>query len=162
MERRLRELLPGGGFRGVSPTRSRIMASVRGKKNRSTEQRLRFALVCSSVRGWRLHSADILGRPDFYFAEEELAVFVDGCFWHGCRKCGHLPRTNAAFWAAKIKRNRKRDRATARALTKDGVTVLRFWEHELQENLRGCVERIVALLDRRRTVTRESRGHRPL
>jgi G:T-mismatch repair DNA endonuclease (very short patch repair protein) len=81
-------------------------------------------------------------QPDFYFAQNGLAVFVDGCFWHGCERCGHLPSKNAAFWKAKIERNRQRDHEKTRALIAAGIKVLRFWEHELRDDLQSCVDEL--------------------
>jgi len=132
MERILKTKLKGGRFEDVSETRSRIMSSIRGKRNRTTELALRLALVRSHVRGWRLHPSDVLGHPDFYFPTQRTAIFVDGCFWHGCPLCGHLPKTRTRFWEAKITRNRQRDSRTKKILTMSGFTVLRVWEHQLK------------------------------
>jgi DNA mismatch endonuclease (patch repair protein) len=148
MDRALREILPDGGFRDVSPARSRAMGKVRGKGNRTTERRLRSALVSAGIRGWRLHAKDMPGCPDFYFARERLAVFVDGCFWHGCRKCGHVPKTNSVFWKKKLERNRMRDRRQRRMLERQGIVVVRFWEHELRTSLMDCVEKVRAGIER--------------
>ena len=139
MERVLREKLPGGDFRNVTPARSRAMSAVRGKGNASTERRFRLALVRAGIGGWKLHLKEIAGCPDFFFAHPELAVFTDGCFWHGCPKCGHLPSSNSGFWRAKIERNRLRDMEITEKLRVDGIEVLRFWEHELRDDLVGCV-----------------------
>lgn len=68
-------------------------------------------------------------RPDLVFRPQRVAVFVDGCFWHGCPDHATWPKTNAAFWQAKIERNRARDESTDERLRRDGWTVLRFWEH---------------------------------
>jgi DNA mismatch endonuclease (patch repair protein) len=75
----------------------------------------------------------IFGKPDFVFPKARLALFIDGCFWHRCRKPGHsnAPRNNAEFWAAKLTRNVARDRLVTRTLKKEGWGVLRFWEHAL-------------------------------
>ncbi len=70
-------------------------------------------------------------RPDFVFPKLKLAVFVDGCFWHGCPKHATWPKTRAAFWRKKIARNKERDRQVNYALRKRGWTVVRVWEHEL-------------------------------
>jgi len=70
-------------------------------------------------------------RPDFAFPKLHLAVFVDGCFWHGCPKHATWPKTNAAFWRKKIARNRARDRRVNYALRKRGWVVVRVWEHAL-------------------------------
>lgn len=142
MERALRSTLKNGRFENVPLVRSNAMRAVRGKGNKSTEQRFRMALVCAGISGWCLHPEWVDGKPDVYFDSHKLAIFLDGCFWHGCPKCGHIPKTNTAFWAAKIERNKKRDRSKRRRLRRDGFEVLRFWEHELKSNLSVCVEKI--------------------
>jgi len=146
VEKRLKLHLRGGKFQGVTPERSRQMSAIRARNNRSTERRLKAAIAQASIGGWTLHPRDVTGRPDFWFPETRLAILVDGCFWHGCPKCGHYPRTRAAFWKAKISRNRERDRMTSRKLRQSGCRVLRFWEHEIQQNLKKCVERVRALV----------------
>lgn len=142
MEKRLQRFLPGGKFKNVSKKRSLHMGSVRGTGNKSTERRLRFALVRASISGWKLRPRDLRGKPDFVFLRKRVAVFVDGCFWHGCPKCGHYPATNAEFWKVKIQRNRQRDRKTTALLQEYGFTVLRLWEHELKDDISNSVQRI--------------------
>jgi DNA mismatch endonuclease (patch repair protein) len=145
MERFLKSRLKGGKFH-VSPERSRNMAAVRGKGNKTTEVRLQMAMVRAGIRGWSSHRADLPGKPDFYFPSAKLAVFVDGCFWHGCSRCGHIPKANAGYWTAKIEGNRKRHRRVARLLNRSGIATLRFWEHQLRDNLDRCVSRIKSRL----------------
>lgn len=147
MEAALRRHLPGGTFSGVSACRSRQMAAVRGRGNLTTESRMRFALVRSGVTGWKLHRRDLPGTPDFFFPKERLVVFVDGCFWHGCPRCGHFPTQRAAFWTAKIRRNRQRDRDVSRMLRLRGLRVIRFWEHDLARKPVRCVAGIKSVLD---------------
>lgn len=144
MEKILRKRLPGGEFSGVSPRRSQMMSAVRGRGNKTTEMCLRFALVRAGIGGWKIRPNGILGNPDFFFPDGRLIVFVDGCFWHGCRKCGHIPRTNGAFWKAKIERNKLRDRQTTMSLRGDRFKVLRFWEHELTDNIQRCIAKVQA------------------
>jgi len=72
-----------------------------------------------------------LVKPDFVFPKSKLAVFVDGCFWHGCPRHFIRPRGNAAFWRKKIAANKARDRLVNRTLRRQGWKVLRIWEHEL-------------------------------
>lgn len=116
----------------VSPeVRSRVMARVRSQRNRSTEWRLRAYLIRAGIRGWKLNSSDIRGKPDFVFLEERLLLFVDGCHWHGCPKCYRRPSSNTEYWDAKVARNRSRDLKTTAELKKGGWQVLRIWEHEL-------------------------------
>jgi DNA mismatch endonuclease (patch repair protein) len=112
-------------------TRSRVMAQVRSQRNRSTEWRLRGALVRAGVRGWKLNAPDILGKPDFAFEKQRLALFIDGCYWHGCPKCYRRPSSNTEYWDAKVARNRQRDARTTAQLKREGWRVMRIWEHQL-------------------------------
>lgn len=67
---------------------------------------------------------------DLVFFKAKVAVFLDGCFWHGCSEHYTAPAANSAFWAEKVRTNRARDRETDRVLTEAGWQVLRFWEHD--------------------------------
>jgi DNA mismatch endonuclease (patch repair protein) len=147
VEKLLKQTLPDGCFLNVSAMRSRSMAAVKGKNNSSTERILRMALVRSRISGWVTH-ANLPGKPDIYFPKQKLAVFLDGCFWHGCSKCGHVPKTNTLFWATKIKRNRQRDRKNSRLLKGQGVFVIRAWEHSLRkpQHLALLIHRITEVI----------------
>jgi DNA mismatch endonuclease, patch repair protein len=125
--------------------RSQVMAAIRHRGNRSTERRFAALLRCSRVSGWRLHSCDVIGKPDFYFSELRIAIFVDGCFWHGCPKCFQAPQQNASFWAAKISRNRQRDQEVSRALRRLGIKVIRLWEHDLEART-ARIQKVLDLL----------------
>lgn len=142
MEKVLKELLPSGQFQGVSPQRSKLMASIKSNGNKTTELRLRLGLVRAGCRGWKINVKELKGKPDIYFPGSGLIIFTDGCYWHGCERCGHLLRVNSKFWKTKILRNRERDAQITRQLADDGFAVLRFWEHDLAENLDGCINRI--------------------
>lgn len=142
MERSLKSKLPNGAFAYSTPESSKLMGRIRGKGNKTTEQRFRMALVRFGIKGWKLH-AQLKGRPDFYFPRKRLAIFVDGCFWHGCVNCGHIPKVHSEFWTAKMQRNRLRDGEVTSALLGDGIGVLRFWEHELRTHLPDCIASVV-------------------
>ena len=148
MERFLKSKLENGWFSNVSPQRSRTMSAIRGKSNKSTELPLKMALVRARVKGWVLHTATICGKPDFYFGKYRLAIFVDGCFWHGCPRCGHIPKTRSQFWKAKIGRNRERDRRTKKVLAAHGIRLLRVWEHSLRKpsHIGAIVRKVQGLL----------------
>jgi DNA mismatch endonuclease (patch repair protein) len=97
------------------------------------ELRLRSALHRRGGRFRRDLRLDIDGlrlRPDIVFTRRRVAVFVDGCYWHGCPKHGAKPQANSEYWQAKIARNRERDRRTHAALRAAGWQVVRVWEHE--------------------------------
>jgi DNA mismatch endonuclease (patch repair protein) len=114
-----------------SPTkRSEIMSRVRGRGNMATELALVSLLRRHRITGWRRH-VRLFGNPDFVFAKSRVAIFVDGCFWHGCPKHATYPTTNREFWIAKLSRNKSRDRRALRVLKGRGWCVLRIWQHEL-------------------------------
>ena len=147
MEKVLRDKLPNGRFSDTNPTHSKIMKGVRGKGNKTTEMRLRAALASAGIRGWSMNVKYMIGKPDFYFKDLNIAIFVDGCFWHGCPRCGHIPRKNSAFWREKITRNRKRDKLTSKRLRHQGTRVLRFWEHDISTRLPRCIAKVKLQLD---------------
>jgi DNA mismatch endonuclease (patch repair protein) len=111
--------------------RSEVMSLIRGQGNKATELRLIAILRASRICGWR-RKQKLIGKPDFVFRRERIALFVDGCFWHGCAKCYRRPGSNRKYWDAKVTRNRQRDRAVTRALKKSGWRVIRIWEHDLK------------------------------
>jgi DNA mismatch endonuclease, patch repair protein len=143
MERILKDQLPGGRFIGVSQQRSRQMASIRGRGNKSTELMLVALLREQRIKGWR-RNLQLPGKPDFSFPKQRVAIFVDGCFWHGCPHCYKRPRTREQYWSAKIIRNQKRDRKVCRILRASGWRVFRIWEHELKAPAK-CLSRLLRL-----------------
>ena len=122
------------------------MAAIRHRGNRSTELMFAALLMRARVSGWKLHSLEVTGKPDFYFPTRQVAIFVDGCFWHGCPKCFQAPQQNALFWAKTIERNRKHDRKVARSLRSEGIKVIRLWEHDLQSRT-WKLRKVLELLD---------------
>ncbi len=111
--------------------RSQVMSRIRGRGNKETELALAKLFRMVGITGWRRHAA-LIGRPDFMFRKERVAIFVDGCFWHGCPKHSNMPKTNRDFWGNKLIRNKARDRQVTRALRFSGWHVVRIWEHELR------------------------------
>ena len=126
--------------------RSALMRNVKSRRNRSTEMRVAAILIREGIRGWKRHTDEVFGRPDFYFPVQRVAVFVDGCFWHGCPKCRRNTPTNRhQFWSDKIAANRRRDGIVNRSLRRSGLRVLRIWEHSL--NQRRWLVSLLKLLD---------------
>ncbi|MFD0064889.1 very short patch repair endonuclease [Streptomyces sp. NPDC056637] len=112
---------------GVSSRMSR-----QARKDTAPEVAVRRLLHASGLR-YRLHVRvpDMPRRTiDIAFTRAKVAVFLDGCFWHGCPEHATQPKANAEWWRAKLDRNMARDRETTECLTTSGWTVLRFWEHE--------------------------------
>ena len=110
--------------------RSKVMAAIRSTGNRNTELRLIAIMRLYGIKGWRRKSK-LPGKPDFVFQRERLAVFVDGCFWHGCRWHCRMPKSRTDFWEAKITRNKARDKEVRRLLAVRGWKICRIWEHAL-------------------------------
>lgn len=111
--------------------RSAIMRQVKSQNNKSTELRLINIFKQNGITGWR-RNYPIKGRPDFVFPQKKIAVFVDGCFWHGhdCRNTH--PADHRDYWQKKRERNMKRDREVTTMFTARGWVVLRIWECELK------------------------------
>jgi DNA mismatch endonuclease (patch repair protein) len=119
---------------------------MQGTRRRDTggELALRAALHRSGLRfrvDWPLPGTR--RRADVAFPARRIAVFVDGCFWHGCPDHGTWPRANARWWRAKIEANVARDRDTVTQLTAIGWAVLRFWEHDDPGRAAATVTRAV-------------------
>jgi len=131
-----------------TPEARRRMQRVR-QKNTSAEAALRRELHARGIR-YRIH-VPVLSKPrrvaDVAFSGLRVAVFVDGCFWHGCPTHATWPKQNAEFWRAKIEANMERDHDTDERLRARGWKVIRVWAHEDPENAAG---RIARILERRR------------
>ena len=129
-----------------SLNRSQLMARVRSKGNRTTEIRTVTLLRQYRLKGWRRH-ADLPGKPDFIWRNRRVALFVDGCFWHG-HHCGKklVAKTNSRFWKERIATNRSRDRRTVRRLRQLGWRVVRIWECELHRAPTRCINRVLTAL----------------
>ncbi len=131
--------------------RSKLMARIKSKGNKSTETKLRMLLVRAGISGWKMQPKNISGNPDIIFSKYKLAIFVDGCFWHGCPKCGHIPKSNQAYWIKKLEQNIKRDRIQRSKLRREGWSVYRVWEHELKD-LNKATRKIKRIVNKAETL----------
>jgi DNA mismatch endonuclease (patch repair protein) len=138
--------------------RAYCMSRIR-RTNTQPELLLRRALWAGDLR-YRLRS-DLPGHPDLHFPRARVAVFVDGCFWHGCPAHQVMPHTHRRFWRKKLQDNRSRDRRVNRELRFRGWTVLRFWEHVIGTDLAGAVERVQMAVGKEVSSARH-KGSRPL
>lgn len=139
--------------------RSEVMSLIRSRGNRGTELVMVRLLREHGITGWRRHvritgrrsktslegkAAAVKARPDFVFREKRLAVFVDGCFWHGCPRHCRMPKGNRGYWKKKIEGNIERDQRVSSALRRAGWRVMRVWECELSKKNQGAVMRRLA------------------
>lgn len=125
-------------------SRSEQMSRIRSAHT-APERILRAALWQRGLR-YRVQWPTKVGRPDLTFPWLRVAVFVDGCFWHGCPDHYVRPRGNQLFWQAKLHENVERDRRQTLALEVDGWRVLRVWEHLIFEDLRSVLDRVERLV----------------
>ena len=135
------------------------MASVRSDGNKATELKLVRIMRAYRIIGWR-RGQTAVGRPDFLFRRQRLAVFVDGCFWQGCPTHCRMPGSNSKYWRAKIQRNRARDRSVAAKLRLGQWRVVRIWEHELKRPARVAKRLLAALHHSFSVVSASSSGSR--
>jgi DNA mismatch endonuclease (patch repair protein) len=147
--------------------RSEVLSRIRSRGNKDTELALAKLLRANRITGWRRQVNLIVSRrrrkethsskqnqvrvssprllrvkPDFVFLKSRTAIFVDGCFWHGCPKHATKPANNRAFWRRKLSSNKKRDRVVNQTLRHSGWHVIRIWECDLAKHPTTCVRRI--------------------
>lgn len=130
-----------------SKKRSDIMSKVRSNNNKSTELALVKFFKENNITGWK-RNYPVKGHPDFVFLDKKIAVFVDGCFWHGhdCRNT--RPSDNAEYWQKKRERNIKHDKEVTAMFENRGWTVIRIWECELKKKNRDVLfDRLSILTD---------------
>lgn len=130
-----------------SKKRSDIMSKVRSNNNKSTELALIKFFKENKITGWK-RNYPVKGHPDFVFLDKKIAVFVDGCFWHGhdCRNT--RPSDNAEYWQKKRERNIKHDKEVTAMFENRGWTVIRIWECELKKKNRDVLfDRLSILTD---------------
>lgn len=123
--------------------------SRQGSRDTGPEVAVRRLLHSSGMR-YRVN-APVPGMPrrtiDIVFTKAKVAVFLDGCFWHGCPHHATSPKANAEWWRTKLDRNMSRDAETTEHLQREGWTVLRFWEHEVPEDVARSVRKAVLPAD---------------
>lgn len=120
--------------------RSNCMSRIKDRDTKP-ELQLRRALWARGLR-YRLRYK-LEGKPDMVLVTHKIAIFVDGCFWHGCPEHYREPRTRSEFWRAKIDRNKLRDDEVNRLLSSKGWRVLRFWEHTVQSSAAMCADEVL-------------------
>lgn len=117
------------------------------RKNTQPELILRRALWRAGCRGYRVDDRRVPGRPDITWSRAQVAVFVDGAFWHG-HPSAYKPGQHGEYWDQKVARNLERDRAADAALASMGWSVLRFWDFDVRRELESCLVEIRDALSR--------------
>jgi len=135
------------------PSSAAVTRVMKGNRRTDTKPELRLRTELHR-RGLRYRKQQLIllphlrVRPDISFPRVKVAVFIDGCFWHGCALHGTSPRVNTSYWGPKLQRNRDRDPLVRSGLEDAGWTVVRVWEHE---NVTAAANEIVAVLSRLRS-----------
>lgn len=140
--------VPPEGSWASSEARRRNMQAIRSRDTKP-ERLVRSLLHANGLR-YRVAArplADLRRTADLVFRPAKVAVFIDGCYWHGCPEHYVPPKTNPGYWSGKVAMNMTRDRDTDARLAEAGWTVLRFWEHESPD---ACALQIAATVDRLR------------
>jgi len=128
--------------------RSEIMSRIRAKDAKLEKNFLEGLSAISHEAGYRYrkHYTGLQGKPDIAFPSKKVAVFIDGCFWHGCHLHSRVPLSNVSYWEKKLKRNKERDREVNRAAKNKGWSVIRLWEHQVKKKPRWSIDKIMRAL----------------
>lgn len=122
--------------------RSEIMSKVKSKDSK-IEIDFRKAIWKAGFR-YRKNPTKYFGKPDIVLPERKTAIFIDSCFWHGCKKHCRIPTVREKYWTAKIDRNIERDKETSKYYKKQGWKIFRIWEHDLLEKRDKIIKSVVA------------------
>ena len=126
--------------------RSEIMSKIKSKDTK-IEIEFRKAIWKAGFR-YRKNPKGYFGKPDLVLKKYKTVIFIDSCFWHGCKKHCRLPSTRKNYWIPKIERNKQRDKEVNRYYKKEGWNIIRIWEHDLQKNSNKMIKIITNLQNR--------------
>ena len=149
--------VPGGHHGDImsAEKRSAVMSRIRGKN--TGPERTMSAAIAELGLEFEMHAKDLPGRPDIVFRTEKVAVFIDGDFWHGWRFPLWKHKLSEK-WQDKIEATRSRDARNFRKLRRNGWTVVRIWEHQVEASSESCVRRIITALDDDEAAARATAG----
>lgn len=120
------------------------MSQVRNKDSK-IEVEFRKRLWAKGFR-YSKNSTKYFGKPDIALPKYKTVIFIDSCFWHGCKRHGSIPATRKKFWAEKIERNKERDKEVGKYYRKEGWKIFRVWEHDLEKTSTIEIDKIVKYL----------------
>jgi DNA mismatch endonuclease (patch repair protein) len=125
--------------------RSEVMSLIKSKETK-IEISFRKGLSEKGLK-YRKNSSKYFGKPDIVFASHKIVIFIDSCFWHGCKIHGRMPTANKKYWADKIKRNKERDTEVSKHYKKLGWHIIRIWEHDIKNKGGKVVNKIQKLIE---------------
>jgi len=125
--------------------RSKIMSLIKSKET-NLEKSVWGILSKNGIR-YRKNSSKYFGKPDIIIAPKKLAIFIDSCFWHGCKKHCRMPEANHGYWANKINNNKKRDKLVNNYYKKTAWRIIRIWEHDINKNYKKLVSKIIETIN---------------
>lgn len=128
--------------------RTKTMRAVRSS---STSLELQF-MKSLWARGFRFRRnvSSLLGKPDIAIKKHKIVIFLDSCFWHGCKKHCRMPSSNVDYWNKKIARNKERDKQVNRYYRSQGWSILRIWEHSLKKDFEACLIKTAGFIDEKK------------
>jgi len=126
----------------LTPSQRRKNMSLIKSKNTDIELLIKKRLHKKNLK-FKSNLSSLPGKPDIVFEKNRLVVFLDSCFWHQCPYHKNIPKTNKRYWIPKLAKNKERDKAVSKLLRKDGWKVIRFWEHQVKNNMDKCIELIL-------------------
>jgi DNA mismatch endonuclease (patch repair protein) len=121
--------------------RSDIMRRVKSNET-SLERKLRRRLWKEGIR-YRKNDATLFAKPDISNKSKKIAVFIDSCFWHGCKEHLRMPKSNVDYWIHKVEKNKKRDKKVNAYYKEKKWRILRFWEHRIKNNSESVANEII-------------------
>lgn len=127
--------------------RSEIMSHIKNKDSK-IEILLRKRLWMEGVR-YRKNSNKYFGKPDIVIQKYRVVIFVDSCFWHGCKKHCRIPSIHKKYWVNKIYRNKARDKEVNKHYKKMGWKILRIWEHDIEKKIEGLFLKVLSFLKKK-------------
>ena len=111
--------------------RSEIMSKIRSKETKL--EKSVWKILSENGIKYRKYRSKCFGKPDAVITSQKIVIFIDSCFWHGCKKHCRMPATNKKYWISKIKRNKERDKEVNEHYKKTSWKIVRIWEHEIKK-----------------------------
>ena len=141
--------------------RRRNMQAIRATRT-SIEDKISTDLWRRGYR-FRKNVSSMFGKPDIAIKKYKIVIFIDSCFWHGCKEHGNIPKTNESFWLQKLARNSERDQEVTEYYQAARWGIMRIWEHEIKQDYHVTLEKVIKFIEYAKQIhdykTNKARGH---